>query len=134
MSKLGPKQLWGSIRVGHKEWVNTVDRFQSSDLFDFAIHISFCITLKKSTVRYEILESQINQNFGTVCHTKVYLTFSRLGAKLSGSIEKFLVWPQWWSFVDGSQQGLDFNKKISKMKIIFWFDFHRRSQGSLKSA
>ena len=31
---------------------------------------------------YEIQQSQINQNFGTVCRTEVYLTFSRLGAKL----------------------------------------------------
>ena len=32
-----------------------------------------------------------------------------------------LVWPQWWSFVDVSQQGVEFSKKISKMKIFFWF-------------
>ena len=32
--------------------------------------ISFCITYK-STVKYEIEQSQINQNFGTVCHTEV---------------------------------------------------------------
>ena len=38
-----------------------------------------------------------------------------------------LVWPQWWSFADVSQQGVDFSKKISKIKIIFWFDFHRCS-------
>ena len=30
----------------------------------------------------------MNQNFGTICHTEVYLTFSRLGAKLSGAIAK----------------------------------------------
>ena len=36
-----------------------------------------------------------------------------------------LVWPHWWSFADASQQGVDFSKKISKIKIIFWFDFHR---------
>ena len=36
----------------------------------------------------------------------------------------FLVWPQRWSLVDVSQQGVDFSK-ISKMKIFFWFDFHR---------
>ena len=45
-----------------------------------------------------------------------------------------LVWPQWWSFADVSQQGLDFSKTISKRKIIFWFDFHRCSHGSSKSA
>ena len=38
-----------------------------------------------------------------------------------------LVWPQWWSFADVSQQGVDFSKKISKIRIIFWFDFHRCS-------
>jgi hypothetical protein len=31
------------------------------------------------------------------------------------------VWPQWWNFANVSQQGLDFSKKISKMKICFWF-------------
>ena len=46
-----------------------------------------------------------------------------------------LAWPHWWSFVDVIQQGLDFSKKkISKRKISFWFDFHRCSHGSLKSA
>ena len=30
----------------------------------------------------------MNQNFGTICHTEV---FSRLGAKLSGTIAKFQV-------------------------------------------
>ena len=34
-------------------------------------------------------QSQINQNFGTVCHTEVCLTFLRLGAKISGTIAKF---------------------------------------------
>ena len=32
-----------------------------------------------------------------------------------------LVGPQWWSFADVCQQGLDFSKKISKRKL---FDFH----------
>ena len=30
-----------------------------------------------------------------------------------------LVRPQWWSFADVSQQGIDFSKKVSKIKIIF---------------
>ena len=30
-----------------------------------------------------------------------------------------LVWPQWWSWADVSQQGVDFSKKISKIRIIF---------------
>ena len=30
-----------------------------------------------------------------------------------------VVWPQWWSFVDMSQQGLHFSKKISRIKIFF---------------
>ena len=34
-------------------------------------------------------QSEINQNFGTVCHAEVCLTFSRLSAKLSGMIAKF---------------------------------------------
>ena len=37
----------------------------------------------------EQLKRQINQNFGTVCHTEVCLTFSRLAAKLSEIITKF---------------------------------------------
>ena len=45
-----------------------------------------------------------------------------------------LVWPQWWSFADVSQQGVDFSKKISKRKIFFWFDLHRCSHGLSKSA
>jgi len=43
-----------------------------------------------------------------------------------------LVWPQWWSFADVSQQGLDFSKKISKTNILFWFAFHRCWHGSSK--
>ena len=43
-----------------------------------------------------------------------------------------LVWPQWWSFADVSQHGLHFSKKINKMKIFFWFDFHRCLHGPSK--
>ena len=53
-------------------------RFQRSDIFD--LYIPFC--------RGRI-KRQINQNFGTVCHTEVCLTFSRLTAKLSEMITKF---------------------------------------------
>ena len=35
------------------------------------------------------IASQINHNFGTVCHTEVYFTFSRWGAKLLGMFAKF---------------------------------------------
>ena len=45
-----------------------------------------------------------------------------------------VVWPQWWSFADVSQQGLDISKQISKRKIIFWYDFPRCSHGLSKSA
>ena len=34
-----------------------------------------------------------------------------------------LVWPQWLSFVDKCQQGIDFSKKISKIKLIFDLTF-----------
>ena len=37
----------------------------------------------------ERYQSQINQNFGTICHTEVCLTFSMLAAKLSKMIAKF---------------------------------------------
>ena len=53
---------------------------------------------------------------------------------LTGFVHTFIVWPQWWSFAAVCQQGFDFSKQISKRKIIFWFDFHRCSQGSSKSA
>ena len=43
-----------------------------------------------------------------------------------------LVWPQWWSFADVSQQGVDISKKISKITIFFWFDFPRCSHGPSK--
>ena len=43
-----------------------------------------------------------------------------------------IVWPQWWSWADVSQQGVDFSKKISKIKLIFWFHFHRCSHGPSK--
>ena len=51
-------------------------RFQSSDLFDFD---RFPITVK-----YEI-----DQKFGNLCHTEVYLTFLRLSAKFSDLAKKF---------------------------------------------
>ena len=50
----------------------------------------------------------------------------------STNISKRLVWPQWWSWVDGTLQGVDSSKKISKMKMIFWFDFHRCWHGPSK--
>ena len=37
----------------------------------------------------EMQQSKKNQNFGTVCHTDVYPTFLRWGAKLSETIAKF---------------------------------------------
>jgi hypothetical protein len=37
----------------------------------------------------ERYQSQLNQKFGTVCHTKVCLTFLRLAAILSEMIAKF---------------------------------------------
>ena len=39
----------------------------------------------------ERFQSQTNQNFVTVCHTEGCLTFSRLAAKLSEMITKFVV-------------------------------------------
>ena len=37
----------------------------------------------------------------------------------SPSLTSPIVWPQWWSFADVSQQGLHFSEKISKRKIFF---------------
>ena len=33
------------------------------------------------------------------------------------------MWPQWWSFADLSQQGVDFSKKISNSKYLFDLTF-----------
>ena len=49
-------------------------------------------------------------------------------------VHEYLVWAQWWSFADVSQQGLDFSKKISKRKLISWFDFQRCSHGLSKKS
>ena len=43
-----------------------------------------------------------------------------------------ILWPQLWSWEYVSQHGVDYNKKISKIKMIFWFDFHRCSHGLSK--
>ena len=56
------------------------------------IYLSFLLFLKDLLLylmQKERYQSQINQNFGTVCHTEVCLTFSRLAAKLSEMIAKF---------------------------------------------
>ena len=36
---------------------------------------------------------------------------------------------EFWGRVE---QGLDFSKKIGKRKMIFWFDFHRCSHGTME--
>ena len=49
---------------------------------------------------------------------------------------RHVVRPQWWSFADMSQQGLDFSKKICKIKMIFcltFTDVHRGRQKVPKS-
>ena len=47
-------------------------------------YLSFCLTYKSKSLR-----NNKNQNFRTVCHTEVCLTFSRLAANLSEMITKF---------------------------------------------
>ena len=50
------------------------------------IYLSFLLLLKDLLLygmQKEKYESQINQNFATVCHTEVFLTFPRLAAILS---------------------------------------------------
>jgi hypothetical protein len=76
---------------------------------------------------------------GALASTKKLVDFASFGIgdfgpDVSSLSPPPLVWPQWWSFAAASQQGLHFSKKISKRKIIFWFDFHRCSHGSSKSA
>ena len=41
--------------------------------------------------------------------------------------QRDLVWPQWWNFADMSQ----LSKKISKMKIIFWFDLFLEARAEI---
>ena len=61
-------------------------------------------------------------------------TFDPLSPASDGThAVSLVVWPQWWRFADMSQQGLDLSKKISKIKIIFLFDFHRGRQKVPKS-
>ena len=47
------------------------------------------------------------------CRTYVYMYWMTLGK---------IVWPQWWSFADVSQQGLDFSKKnqLKKNNFLIW--------------
>ena len=54
--------------------------------FYFLYFMIYCTLV--SNAKGNIAKSN-KSNFGTVCHTEVYLTFSRLGAKLSGTIAKF---------------------------------------------
>ena len=56
-------------------------------IFDFDIFLFALLTRVNLLGRKKT--HQINQNFGTVCHTEVCLTFSRLAAKLSEIIAKF---------------------------------------------
>ena len=44
-------------------------------------------------------------------------------APYSDGISPSLVWPQWWSFADVSQQALHSSKKISKRKYFFDLTF-----------
>ena len=53
----------------------------------------------------ERYQSEINQNFGTVCHTEVCLTFSRLAAKLSELSKKI----QGHSLIIRPQTSFDLN-------------------------
>ena len=53
------------------------------------IYLSFLLFLKEEEMQKERYQSQIDQNFGTVCHTEVRPTFSRLVAKFSEMITKF---------------------------------------------
>ena len=41
-------------------------------------------------------------------------TLRELDCAVTCSIRCILVWPQWWSFADVSQQGVDFSKKKVK--------------------
>ena len=56
------------------------------------IYLSFLLFLKDfllQVMQKERYQSQINQNFMTICHAEVCLTFSRLAVKLSEMIAKF---------------------------------------------
>ena len=79
-----------SWKFGFLSWKGKVDpcMTNSSKVLIYLILLYFLLHNLQISV-YEIQQSQINQNFGTVCRTEVYLTFSRLGAKLSGTNAKF---------------------------------------------
>ena len=69
----------------------------------------------------ERYQSQINQNFETVCHTEVCFPFSRLAAKLSEMIAKF------WGRSLKIQSGLSFD--LNGLKNCM----HKYFENSLKS-
>ena len=51
--------------------------------------------------------------------TTTMISSKNMNKFISYLISKTLVWTQWWGFVDVSQQGIDFSKKISKIKTFF---------------
>ena len=101
------------LKTGLRQWYNG---------------ISVCLLLKTDLY------------YGGIYQTPLFLLLQKTPILVTSHVRSILkvfwcllVWPQWWSFADVSQQGLDFSKKISKTKMIFWFDFHRCSHGSSKS-
>ena len=93
----------------------------------------------------ERFQSEINQNFGTVCHTEVCLTFSRLAAKLSEMITKFrgcsLKIQHWSSFdLNGLKNGpsLHFRHSLKPthlcQRLMEAMNCRQRSQKNQKSS
>ena len=79
------------------------------------------------TSRLTKQEAHVMLQRGRFCFPPSQITFCSFKQSIY-----ILVWPQWWSFGDVSQQTVDFSKKISKVKMNFWFDFHRCSHGLSK--
>ena len=72
------------------------------------------------------------RNFGKSLSSQIHSEIKWPLVKYILYNESVILWPQWWSFEDMSQQGVDFSKNINKIKIIFWFDFHRCLHGPSK--
>ena len=88
----------------------------------------------------ERYQSQINQNFGTVCHTEVCLTFSRLATKLSEIIAKFrgcnLKIQHWTSFDLNGLKNSSAKYLKNCIKLLFfskdWYDVYIYCWGASK--
>ena len=64
-------------------------------------------------------DDQYDTSISTNQSQAVIWAMGPINSKVNENYLYFIVRPQWWSFADVSQQGLDFSKKISKTKKYF---------------